>query len=231
VNEIEQQSFRIPDDFSISIKRIISNLRNVVDQFGTNSKELVIELARRLDEEKVCERNKISRLIKYILKDKIREGKITAKWIEKCLPEEYKRDYSESEQNSLSRKAKKQQEMVIDNSGKAHAVRSIGFQKEQENLEYRDEGKCPRCSELEERCSELEERCSELEEALRKVSKISTAEQLTDSEIKVTISKDKYKEIKSAMRESGNLFYIIADSINRVFVRTEVDLKDDIIAD
>lgn len=96
-DEIEQQSFRIPDDFPNSIRGIISNLRNVVDQFATNSKELVIELARRLDEVKICERNKISRLIKYILKDKIREGKITAKWIEKCLPEEYKRDYSESD--------------------------------------------------------------------------------------------------------------------------------------
>jgi hypothetical protein len=224
VNEIEQQSFRIPDDFSISIRRIIFNLRNVVDKFGTNSKELVIELARRLDEEKVCERNKISRLIKYFLKDKIREGKITTKWIEKCLPGEYKRDYSESEFCSLSKKAKELPEMVIDNSGKAHAVRSIGFQKEQENLEYRDEGKCPRCS-------ELEERCSELEEALRKVSNIPTAEQLAESEIKVTISKDKYKEIKSAMQESNDLFYILVDSINRVFVRAEVDLKDDIIAD
>jgi hypothetical protein len=217
VNEIEQQSFRIPDDFSISIRRIISNLRNVVDHFGTNSKELVIELARRLDEEKVCERNKISRLIKYILKDKIREDKITTKWIEKCLPGEYKRDYSESEQNSLSRKAKKLQEMVIDNRGKAYTVGSIGFQKEQENLGYRDEGRCPRCSEL--------------EEALRKVSKIPTAEQLADGEIKVTISQDKYKEIKSAMQKSSNLFYIIVDSINLVLVRVEMDLKDDIIAD
>lgn len=216
-DEIEQQSFRIPDDFPSSIRGIISNLRNVVDQFGTNSKKLVIELARRLDEEKICERNKTSRLIKYILKDKIREGKITTKWIEKCLPGEYKRDYSESEQNSLSRKAKELPEMVIDNSGKAYTVGSIGFQKVQENIGYRDEGRCPRCPEL--------------EEALLKASKISTAEQLADGEIKVTISKGKYKEIKSAMQESSDLFYIIVDSINRVLVRAEVDLKDDIIAD
>lgn len=107
--------------------------------------------------------------------------------------------------------------MVIDNSGKAYAVGSIGFQKEQENLGYRNEGRCPRCSEL--------------EETLRKVSKIPTAEQLAESEIKVTISKDKYKEINSAMQESSNLFYIIVDSINRVLVRAEVDLKDHIIAD
>lgn len=92
----EQQTFRIPDDFPRSIRVTIANLRNVIDQFGTNSKELVIELARGINEEKVSERNKISRLIKYILKDKIREGKITAKWIENCLPEDYKRRYSKS---------------------------------------------------------------------------------------------------------------------------------------
>ena len=65
----EQQTFRIPDDFPRSIRVTIANLRNVIDQFGTNSKELVIELARGINEEKVSERNKISRVIKYILKD------------------------------------------------------------------------------------------------------------------------------------------------------------------
>jgi CxxC motif-containing protein len=125
-----------------------------------------------------------------------------------------KRKYFKSEQNSLSKKAKKLQEMMVDNSGKIHAA--ISCQKEQENLEYRHEGRCPRCSEL--------------EEALRKASKISTAEQLAESEIRITISKDKYEEIKSAMQESSNFFYIIVDNVNRILVRAEVDLKDDIIA-
>jgi hypothetical protein len=182
----EQQTSRIADDFPRPIRRTIANLRNVIDQFGTNSKELVIELARGINEKKICERNKISRLIKYILKDKIREGKITAKWIEDCLPEDYKRRYSKSEETSLSSKVGKLQG-------------------------------CPRCLEL--------------EEALRKASKISTAEQLVESEIKVTIFKNKYEEIKSAIQESGDLFHIIVDSVNRILVRAEVDLKDDIIAD
>lgn len=214
-----EQTDKILHNFPGTIQGIITNLRSTIDQLNSNfmrAKESITELARRLDEDRICETSKVSRLIKYILKDKILEGKITAKWIEECLPEEYKRNYSKSEQNSLSRKVKKQQEMVVDNSGKVHAV-AIDFQKEQENLEYRYEGRCPRCPEL--------------EEALRKATKLPTAEQLAESEIKVTISKDKYKEIKSAMQESSNLFYIIVDSINRKFVRAEVDLKDDIIAD
>jgi hypothetical protein len=52
-DEIEQQTFRIPDDFPRPIRRTIANLRNLVDQFGTNSKEQVMELARGLDEEKI----------------------------------------------------------------------------------------------------------------------------------------------------------------------------------
>ena len=38
-----------------------------------------------------------------ILKDKIREGKITEKWIEECLHQEYKRKYNKSEVSSLSK--------------------------------------------------------------------------------------------------------------------------------
>ena len=42
-----------------------------------------------------------------MLADKIKEGKITKKWIERCLPQEYRRRYVKSEQSSLSGKAKK----------------------------------------------------------------------------------------------------------------------------
>ena len=146
--------------------------------------------------------------------DKILEGKITAKWIEECLPEEYKRKYFKSEQSSLSKKSEKIQEMVVDNKGRIHTkLEKIQF----ENLEYKDEGRCPRCHEL--------------AEALRKASKITTAEQLAESEIRITISNDKYDEIKAAMQESSNSFYIIVDNVNRILVRAEVDLKDDILAD
>ena len=55
----------IPDDFPSLIREIITDLRNIIDQLDSNfksTKELIIELARKLDEEKISERSKISRL-------------------------------------------------------------------------------------------------------------------------------------------------------------------------
>jgi hypothetical protein len=202
-----------------SLDEIIAELKAVIDQIvtnQTNARKLILELARRLDEGHMCERNQICRRIKDILKDKIRQGHITDKWIEDCLPAEYKRKYTKSEVTSLSKKAKKLQEMVVDNSGKVHAelISPNDLQKEQsENIRYGDEGGSPRCSELE-------------EEALRKASKISTAEQLANNEIKVTISKDKYEEIQFAMQNSDASFYIVINSANQSFVRAEPDISE-----
>jgi hypothetical protein len=43
----------IPDDFPSLIREIITDLRNIIDQLDSNfksTKELIIELARKLDE-------------------------------------------------------------------------------------------------------------------------------------------------------------------------------------
>ena len=55
--------------------------------------EHIIELAKRLSESKLYEISTISSIIKEILMDKIKDGKITERYIEKCLPPEYKRKY------------------------------------------------------------------------------------------------------------------------------------------
>ena len=81
---------------SNQIETIVTKLRLVIDERGrnfTNAKNLILELARLLDETQRCEQCQISRKIKQMLKDKINEGKITGKWIEECLPQEYKRKY------------------------------------------------------------------------------------------------------------------------------------------
>jgi hypothetical protein len=103
---------------------IIASLRSLIDQYNLELKklrELILELARRLNENRVCEEGKISREIKKILKDKIEQGKITEKWIEECLPSEYKRKYTKSEQSSLSEQAedKPQPEIAMTNEGKS----------------------------------------------------------------------------------------------------------------
>jgi hypothetical protein len=89
-----------------TIEEIVSQIKYVIDQICTNfatTRELVLELARRLNETKECEVDQTCRKIKLTLKDKIREGKITEKWIEECLPQEYKRKYNKSELTSLSK--------------------------------------------------------------------------------------------------------------------------------
>ena len=77
-----------------SVNGIISDLKMMVENLHlefTKLKEIIQELARRLDENKICEQETICQTIKEILKDKIAEGKISERYIESCLPTEYKR--------------------------------------------------------------------------------------------------------------------------------------------
>jgi hypothetical protein len=102
------------------VQNLVTKLKAVIDELAknfANAKDLILELARVLDETKQCkERSQICRKIKEMLKEKIAEGKITAKWIEECLPREYKRRYNnnnnniKSELSSLSGSEDEQQE-------------------------------------------------------------------------------------------------------------------------
>ena len=210
-------TFRIPDEFPSMISVIIADLRNIIDQLDSNfksTKELIIELGRKLDEEKISERSKISRLIKYILKDKIREGKITAKWIEDCLPEDYKRKYSKSEENSHLKKAKKLQKILINNRGKVHAE-LISLDGSGKETQQKDEAK--------DECLEGCPRCLELEQALSKTSQIQIAEDLAKKELVILVPKDKYEQLNSVMAESSESFHIVIDKTTWSFVSAELD--------
>jgi hypothetical protein len=104
------------------VENIIAQLRVVIDERDKNfadAKSLILELARHLDETRQCEETQICRKIKEMLNDKINEGKITGKWIEECLPQEYKRKYAKSELSSLLRNAKKVGKILVDNEGNA----------------------------------------------------------------------------------------------------------------
>src|SRR6476661_5810702 len=95
------------------LEQIITDLKLAIDQIDSsfkNARDLILELARILDESGECERRSISRKIKELLADKIQEGKITAKWIHDCLPSEYKREYKR-EVTSLSNGNTKKKEL------------------------------------------------------------------------------------------------------------------------
>jgi uncharacterized protein YnzC (UPF0291/DUF896 family) len=198
-----------------------------------------LKLARLLDETKECKQSQICAKIKEILQDKIKEGKITKKWIERCLPQEYRRRYAKSEQSSLSGKAKKLEKIIIvDNEGKTiageeepspcnsstidnnnsaftqpqgrDAIQPI--QKEQdEDVLKGDDG------DGDEACS----RSQESEEAPGKVPIRESEHLLASAEIKFTIPKDRYEEVKTAMCNGSNCCYLIFDRNSGSFLRSE----------
>ena len=93
---------------SKAIECILTDLRVVIDKIDKNfnsAKKLILIFAEALFDTKQYEQSQICRKIKESLKDKITEGKITKKWIEECLPKDYKRKYSKSEPSSLSKPA------------------------------------------------------------------------------------------------------------------------------
>ena len=171
-----------------------------------------------------------------MLADKIKEGKITKKWIERCLPQEYRRRYAKSELCSLSGKAKKLEKIIIvDNEGKTVAVEEEPspynsstiennsaftqpggrdaiqpIQKEHDKGVLEGDGDEAWTRSLE---SGEEAPCSLL---IREPEHL-----LAPAEIKFTIPKERYEEVKTAMSNGGNCCYLIFDRNSGSFLRSE----------
>jgi hypothetical protein len=114
------------DSLPENVKSTVRELWTVIDRFHSDSitaEELIVDIARQLDEGGLCKRDHISRKIKALLRDKIRAGKVTASWIYKCLPDEYKRPYNKNESglSPLSRQ-QPQQKMAMMQGGKSVTV-------------------------------------------------------------------------------------------------------------
>jgi hypothetical protein len=223
------------------IKTVVVDLRAVIDELDRNfasAKNLILELARLLDETKECKQSQICTKIKEMLADKIKEGKITKKWIERCLPQEYRRRYAKSEQSSLSGKAKKSEKIItVDNKGKTVAGEeeepspynssTIDNNSAFTQLRRRDAIQ-PIQKEQDEDVSEgdgdeawsrsLE---SEEEEAPCTLLIGEAEHLLAAAEIKFTIPKDRYEEVNTAMCNGGNCCYLIFDRNSGSFLRSE----------
>jgi len=183
---------------------------------------LILEIAKRLDEEGVCERNEISRTLKKILRDKIQNGKVAEKWIEECLPPEYKRTYVKSELSSLS-KQKKPQLVEVSTGGKHTLLEDDnGVNQQPSNrMESDDKLKQKRASELEALTKENEE----LKEVVRRQTTMHSADHVSQSELKVIVPKTGYDDLRHAMNESENLIYLIFEKSGE-FMRARPDIFD-----
>jgi len=230
------------------IDGIIADLRTTIDELANNSntaKNLILELARRFDETKRCEQSQICREIKGILQDKIQEGKITEKWIEECLPQEYKRKYTKSEVSSLSKQAQRNVEekklknkniIAVDaQSGKSvltnddgrnddvdddnfhtHDSMEQGLNKEVANYNTNSEDDV--------KYQALRSEIYELRQALKRQTPIRTADQISTAEIEFTIPKIKYGDVKAAMESSRDSISVTFDKSSGVLQRAEPDI-------
>lgn len=181
---------------------MVIDLKHVVDRIHKDFKEardLILEIAHRLDEGRFCERGHISRRIKEMLQDQIKERKITPKWIEDCLPREYKRKYtSKSEVSSLSDNdndaataPEETKKIVVDTQGRpieeenleptadrviTNAGDILTAPQEGLNKQIKPDLECPSCKEL---YAEV----IELSETVKKITFLKTADDMLVSSI------------------------------------------------
>jgi hypothetical protein len=247
-DSIENTDSVVSSDGKI-IEGIIADLRIVIDQLDmnfANAKRLILELARRFDETKRFEQSQICRKIKEILQDKIKDGKITEKWIEECLPQEYKRKYAKSELTSLSKQAKRNTEteqlknrgqILVDTQGRKSVLTNIdsrnddghksnfhtgdsierGLNKEVSNQNVRSE------DDQDDKHQALRSEIYELRQALKRQTSIRTADQILATKIEFTISKAKYEEVRAAMESSKDSVYLTFDRIG-ILQRVDSDI-------
>jgi hypothetical protein len=215
------------DSFPQAIKSKITMLLIVIDQIDSDFKqarELILEIAKRLDEEGLCDRNEISRTLKKILREKIQKGKLTEKWIEECLPPEYKRTYVKSELSSLS-KQKKPQLVGVSTGGK-HTLLEDGNGVNQptkvqppNRMESDDTLKQKLANEL-----EATKESEELKEVAPRQTTMHSTDHVSQSELELIVPKSGYGILRNAMEKSENLIYVSFSS--RTFLRARPDIFD-----
>lgn len=188
------------------VSAILGNLKSIIDQYDNNfttARQLILDLARYMNEEKLCETDQISTIIKKILEDKIKEGKITPRWIEDCLPIEYKRKYAKSELTShLASGGTKQtsagQQIVQEVQGNQSIAYSDGNNDETLDKKYQPD--------TEDENGNLRQENAELKEALLRARTFRSALNL---EKKFEVHKDKLIEIIDRLKNCGEKCYLI----------------------
>jgi hypothetical protein len=197
------------------INGIIVDLRQIIDHYSTTfarAGDIILRLARRLDETKQCEQGQICKRIKEILKDELKKGKISEKWIEECLPKEYKRKYIKSELSSLSKNSPKT--ILVSSQGKT--ITEPQAEPANGNIKIKNPSTCHNC-EL------LQTENLQLREALESKTQLITAEKfLENEERKYIILKRHESEIINALQKCTNSCNLVFNS-DGIFVSIEPD--------
>ena len=220
-----------------SVNGIIADLKMLVENLNlefNKLREIIQELAKRLDENKICKQEIICQAIKEILKEKISEGKISERYIESCLPTEYKRKHNrkkiiETEQISVSQSNQGASLIQKDESNNnsdyiklenRHIEQKPQFNNEltKDLLKINDAG-FEGCS----LCKDVVAENKELMEIAKKNIMFLSAERLNNG---IKISKNKTKEIEDVSKRCKDFIYLIFD-IGGNIIRIKADIEID----
>jgi hypothetical protein len=214
-----------------AVNGIIADLKMVVENFHlefTKLREIIQELAKRLDENKICKQEIVCQAIKEILKEKIDEGKISERYIETCLPTEYKRKHIrkkiiETEQISVSQN-KSPSVIQKDNF---HYINLERDSKPQYNnnitktIPKLDDEEFEGCS----LCKEVIAENKELREIAQKNIRFFSGEMLNN---RIKISKNKAKEIEDISKRCKDFIYLLFDiEGNIIGIKSDIEIDKD----
>lgn len=225
-------------DYSINhpaVNGIIADLKIMVEKFHlefTKLREIIQELAKRLDENKICKQEIICQAIKEILKEKVSEGKISERYIESCLPTEYKRKHIrkkiiETEQISVSQN-KSISLIQNDESNKHHDYINLERDSEPQynnnltktlpKLHHEEFEGCSLCKEV------IAEN-KELREIAQKNIRFFSGEMLNNG---IKISKNKTKEIEEVSNRCKDFIYLIFNMEgNIITIKADIEIDKD----
>ena len=218
-----------------SVNGIIADLKMMVEKLHfefTKLRKIIQELAKRLDENKICKQEIICQAIKEILKEKIIEGKISERYIESCLPTEYKRKHIrkkiiETEQISVSQSNQsasliQKDELNINSDYIKVEDRPIEVQfnnKLTKNPPKLQDTEFEDCS----MCKDVIAENKELRQIVHKNINFHSAETLKNG---IKISKDNAKEIENVSKRCKDFIYLIFDiegNIIKIKADREID--------
>jgi hypothetical protein len=224
-----------PIDYSINhpaVKGIIADLKTMVEKFHfefTKLRDIIQELAKRLDENKICKQEIVCQANKEILKEKIADGKISERYIEGCLPTEYKRKHIrkkiiETEQISVSLSNQSTSLIQKDESNNNSNLENRNIEPQYNNnitktLPKLHDEEFEGCS----LCKDVVAQNKELREIAQKNIKFLSADMLNNG---TKISKNKAKEIEAVSNRCKDFIYLIFNMEGNI-IRIKADIEID----
>jgi hypothetical protein len=182
-----------------------------------------------LDENKICKQEIVCQANKEILKEKIADGKISERYIEGCLPTEYKRKHIrkkiiETEQISVSLSNQSTSLIQKDESNNNSNLENRNIEPQYNNnitktLPKLHDEEFEGCS----LCKDVVAQNKELREIAQKNIKFLSADMLNNG---TKISKNKAKEIEAVSNRCKDFIYLIFNMEGNI-IRIKADIEID----